>query len=250
MIEIRNLHKSFGKNKVLKGIDLDIKPGSVVAVLGPSGSGKSTLLRCINLLELPQKGTLKIGEMNIDYHKVHKKAVLDIRKKTGMVFQNYNLFLHKTALGNVAEGLIVVKKMNKKDAMETARKYLAKVGLSDKEMHYPAQLSGGQQQRVAIARALAMNPEVILFDEPTSALDPELVQEVLNAMKKVANEGITMVVVTHEISFARDVATNVVFLDQGHIIEHGSAAEFFKNPREARTQQFLQRIATEYTYMI
>ncbi len=250
MIEIRNLHKSFGKNKVLKGIDLDIKPGSVVAVLGPSGSGKSTLLRCINLLELPQKGTLKIGEMNIDYHKVHKKEVLDIRKKTGMVFQNYNLFMHKTALGNVAEGLIVVKKMKKNEAMETARKYLAKVGLSDKEMHYPPQLSGGQQQRVAIARALAMNPEVILFDEPTSALDPELVQEVLNAMKKVANEGMTMVVVTHEISFARDVATDVVFLDQGHIIEHGAAEEFFKNPRETRTQQFLQRISTEYTYMI
>ncbi len=250
MIEIRNLHKSFGKNKVLKGIDLDIKPGSVVAVLGPSGSGKSTLLRCINLLELPQKGTLKIGEMNIDYHKVHKKEVLDIRKKTGMVFQNYNLFMHKTALGNVAEGLIVVKKIKKNEAMETARKYLAKVGLSDKEMHYPPQLSGGQQQRVAIARALAMNPEVILFDEPTSALDPELVQEVLNAMKKVANEGMTMVVVTHEISFARDVATDVVFLDQGHIIEHGAAEEFFKNPRETRTQQFLQRISTEYTYMI
>lgn len=250
MIEIRNLHKSFGKNKVLEGIDLDIQSKSVVAVLGPSGSGKSTLLRCINLLEQPQKGTLTLGGLGIDYHKVHRKDILEIRKKTGMVFQNYNLFLHKTALENVAEGLVIVKKMGRSQAFETARKYLGKVGLSDRERHYPAQLSGGQQQRVAIARALAMNPEVILFDEPTSALDPELVQEVLQVMKKVAQEGMTMVVVTHEMGFARDVATDVVFMDQGRIIERGPAAEFFRNPREMRTQQFLQRITPEYSYAI
>jgi L-cystine transport system ATP-binding protein len=250
MVEIRNLHKSFGKNEVLRGIDLDVKPGSVVAILGPSGSGKSTLLRCINLLDTPQKGTLRVGNLSIDYHKVHKKEIFAIRNKTAMVFQNYNLFLHKTALENVAEGLTVVKKMNRNDAMNTAREYLEKVGLSNREKHYPAQLSGGQQQRVAIARALAMKPDVILFDEPTSALDPELVQEVLNVMKKVAEEGMTMVVVTHELGFARDVATDVVFLDQGRIIERGPADEFFNNPHETRTQQFLQRITPEFTYVI
>jgi L-cystine transport system ATP-binding protein len=250
MIEIRDLHKSFGKNKVLDGIDIDIKSGSVVAVLGPSGSGKSTLLRCINLLELPQNGTLKLGNTNIDYHKVHKKEILEIRKKTGMVFQGYNLFLNKTALENITEGLIVVKKMNRTDAVSLARKYLSKVGLSDREMHYPAQLSGGQQQRVAIARALAMNPDVILFDEPTSALDPELVAEVLSVMKKVASEGMTMVVVTHELSFAREAATDVIFMDQGKIIERGPSDTFFKNPREPRTQQFMQRLTPEYTFAI
>jgi len=250
MIEIRNLHKSFGNNRVLKGIDLNVAQGSVMAVLGPSGSGKSTLLRCINLLEHPQAGTLKIGDLQIDYHRVHKKEILEVRKNTAMVFQGYNLFAHKTALENITEGLIVVKKMSKKAAENEANKYLEKVGLSEKASHYPVQLSGGQQQRIAIARALAMKPDVILFDEPTSALDPELVQEVLGVMKKVANEGITMIVVTHEINFARDVATDVVFMDQGLIIERAPANEFFRNPREERTKQFLLQITPDYNYVI
>lgn len=250
MIEIRNLHKSFGKNKVLNGIDMDVAEGSVVAVLGPSGSGKSTLLRCINLLERPQAGSLKLGQLEIDYSKVHKNEVLQIRKNTAMVFQGYNLFMHKTALENITEGPMVVKKMSKRDAEIEARFYLEKVGLGSKASHYPSQLSGGQQQRIAIARALAMKPDVILFDEPTSALDPELVQEVLTVMRAVAKEGITMVVVTHEMGFARDVATDVVFMDQGVIIERGNAKEFFRNPREERTKQFLKQITPENNYII
>ncbi|HEX2947904.1 MAG TPA: amino acid ABC transporter ATP-binding protein [Clostridia bacterium] len=245
MIEIRGLHKSFGRNEVLRGVDLDVAAGSVVAVLGPSGSGKSTLLRCINLLEHPQSGTIKMGELQLDYGKVRRKQVMELRKKTAMVFQGFNLFAHRTALGNVAEGLVVVKKMGRKEAFETARTYLEKVGLGDRMDYYPSQLSGGQQQRVAIARALAMKPEVILFDEPTSALDPELVQEVLGVMKKIAKTGITMVVVTHEMSFARDVATDVIFMDQGTIIERAPAETFFRNPQKARTRQFLQLITPE-----
>ncbi len=250
MIELRNLHKAFGKNKVLQGIDLDVKPGSVVVIIGPSGSGKSTLLRCINLLEIPQQGTLKLGDLKVDCHLAHKKDILEIRKNTAMVFQGYNLFLHKTALQNVCEGLIVVRHMNKANAVEVARSYLDKVGLLEKADHYPSQLSGGQQQRIAIARALAMNPKVILFDEPTSALDPELVQEVLGVMRNLAKEGITMVVVTHEMGFARDVGTEVVFLDQGKVLEQAAARQFFLNPQEERTRQFLRQITPEYSYNI
>lgn len=250
MIELRNLHKAFGRLKVLDGIDLDVEKGSVVAVLGPSGTGKSTLLRCINLLEAPQSGVLKLNDLSVDYHHVSKKETLEVRKRTAMVFQNYNLFAHKTALENVTEGLVVVRRMDKKSAIALAEKHLEKVGLSDKRDSYPAQLSGGQQQRVAIARALAMNPDVILFDEPTSALDPELVGEVLQVMRKVAADGMTMIVVTHELSFAREVATHVVFMDQGKIIEAGTSRDFFTNPQHARTRQFLKQITPEYAYEI
>ncbi len=247
MVEIKNLKKAFGTNEVLRGIDLDVPAGSVVVIIGPSGSGKSTLLRCINLLERPQSGTLKLGDLQIDLRHAHKKDILEIRKNTAMVFQGYNLFMHRTALQNVIEGLIVVRHMEKMAAVDIAQCYLDKVGLFDKADYFPSQLSGGQQQRVAIARSLAMNPKVILFDEPTSALDPELVQEVLRVMRNLALEGITMVVVTHEMSFARDVATEVVFMDQGRIVECGQPLEFFKNPKGERTRQFLRQITPEYS---
>ena len=250
MIEITNLHKAFGKNEVLKGIDLKIKPGSVVVVLGPSGSGKSTLLRCINFLEKAQQGTMTLDNLSLNFNSAHKNEIIEIRKNTAMVFQSFNLFSNRTALQNVSEGLLVVAKMKKKEAELAAKKYLEKVGLADKADHYPAQLSGGQQQRVAIARALAMNPKVILFDEPTSALDPELVKEVLNVMKALAKEGMTMIIVTHELDFAREVATDIIFLDQGKILEQNTGKEFFLNPREARTKQFLQQITPDYTFQI
>ena len=250
MIEITGLHKSFGKNEVLHGISLKIPQGSVTAVLGPSGSGKSTLLRCINMLETPQSGTLRLNQLQVDFASVHKKDILRLRQDTAMVFQSFNLFAHKTALENVAEGLIVVKKMSKKTAHAQAMQYLEKVGLTDRAGYFPTQLSGGQQQRVAIARALAMNPKVILFDEPTSALDPELVQEVLTVMKKISLEGITMIVVTHELGFAREVATDIVFMDDGRIVEQSAPQIFFNNPAQERTRQFLRQIAPYYNYQI
>lgn len=250
MIEIRNLYKAFGNQDVLRGIDLNVPQGSVTVVLGPSGSGKSTLLRCINLLERPHKGTLRLDGLSVDYSAVHKKDILELRKNTAMVFQSYNLFAHKTALENIAEGLIVVKKQPVKQAMARAKEYLDRVGLADRGSSYPAQLSGGQQQRVAIARALAMSPKAILFDEPTSALDPELVQEVLTVMKEVAREGITMVVVTHELGFAREVGTEIVFMDDGRIVERAPSREFFANPKEARTRQFLFQITPDISYQI
>ena len=231
-------------------IDLYVPQGSVTVVLGPSGSGKSTLLRCVNLLERPQKGKLRLNGLNVDYSTVHKKDILELRKNTAMVFQSYNLFAHKTALENVAEGLIVVKKQPPRQARALARQYLDKVGLGERASAYPAQLSGGQQQRVAIARALAMNPKAILLDEPTSALDPELVQEVLAVMKEIAREGITMVVVTHELGFAREVGTEVVFMDDGKIIERAPSREFFSNPQQLRTRQFLSQITPDFTYHI
>ena len=243
MIEIKGLRKSFGDNEVLRKIDLDVKKGSVTVIAGPSGSGKSTLLRCINLLELPQQGALNLGEIKVDFSRLHKKDILNIRRNTAMVFQSYNLFMHKTAVENVTEGLIVVRQIGKKQAKDIARSYLDKVGVLDKADFFPAQLSGGQQQRIAIARALAMNPKVILFDEPTSALDPELVQEVLGVMRKLAGDGITMMVVTHEMSFARDVGTEVVFIDKGIILEKEKPSVFFKNPKYPRTRQFLAQIS-------
>jgi L-cystine transport system ATP-binding protein len=247
---LKNIQKSFGHNHVLKGIDLGVENGEVVTILGPSGSGKTTLLRCINMLEYPDSGTITIDGLTVDATRPHKKNTLRLRQKTAMVFQLYNLFSHKTALENITEGPIVVQKIPKKQAIEKGEQLLDLVGLSDKASHYPHQLSGGQQQRVGIARALALNPEVILFDEPTSALDPELVGEVLVVMKKVAREGITMIVVTHEMSFARDIANRVIFMENGVIVEQNSPGEIFTNAKEERTRAFLKRITPEYAYEI
>lgn len=242
MIDITNIHKSFKKNKVLKGIDMHVDPGEVVVIIGPSGSGKSTLLRCINYLERPNQGTISIDGLQVDAESANHKQIIDLRKVTAMVFQNYSLFRNKTVVENVMEGLIVAQRMDKKKAYETSIAYLEKVGLMDRLDYYPAKLSGGQKQRVGIARALALNPKVILFDEPTSALDPELVGEVLDVMKDVANEGMTMIVVTHEISFAQEVADHVYFMDEGVIVEDGKPSEIFNNPKEERTIQFLRRV--------
>ncbi|MCY1220472.1 L-cystine import ATP-binding protein TcyC [compost metagenome] len=244
MITVRNLTKSFKGQEVLKGIDLSIEPGEVVAIIGPSGSGKTTLLRCLNLLEVPSGGRIRVGEIEIDASKPLKQQqglIRKLRQHVGFVFQNFNLFPHRTALENVIEGPVVVKKEPRERAIERARRLLAKVGLAGKEDAYPKRLSGGQQQRVAIARALAMEPDVILFDEPTSALDPELVGEVLATIRGLAEEQRTMVIVTHEMSFARDVANRAIFIDKGVIVEQGEARALFANPREERTRQFLSK---------
>lgn len=239
MIEIKGLYKSYGKVKVLRGIDLKVEESEVVVIIGASGSGKSTMLRCVNFLEKPQKGTISIEGKVID---PKSKDLNLIRQEVGMVFQHFNLFPHMTVIGNVMEGLIQVKKYNYEDAEKEALKMLEKVGLSDKAQVYPSVISGGQKQRVAIARALAMHPKVMLFDEPTSALDPELVGGVLQVMKDLANEGMTMMVVTHEMGFAREVADRVVFIDQGVIVEEGTPEEIFNNPKEERTKEFLGQI--------
>jgi L-cystine transport system ATP-binding protein len=245
MIILKEIKKSFNNLAVLKGINLKINRGEVVTILGPSGSGKTTLLRCLNFLERPETGIVQIGNTQVNTVKATKKEMLSIRKQSAMVFQHYNLFAHKTVIENVMEGLIVAKKVKKKDARVLSEQVLEKVGLSDKLHFYPSQLSGGQQQRVGIARALALNPEVILFDEPTSALDPELVGEVLSVIKEIAQEGITMVVVTHEMSFAREVSDRVLFMDGGVIVEEGTPLEIFHAPKEERTRRFLQRISGE-----
>ena len=246
MIEIKNIHKTFGNNTILRGIDLNIQKGQVVVILGPSGSGKTTFLRCLNALEMPEQGTIKFENeqsLAVDFGvNPTKKAILALRRKSGMVFQNYNLFPHKTAIENVMEGPVFVQGKSVAQAKQEAMALLAKVGLADKAELYPYQLSGGQQQRVGIARALAIQPELMLFDEPTSALDPELVQDVLNTMKELANEGWTMVVVTHEIKFALDVADVVVVMDGGEIVEQGSPKALFENPQHERTKRFLHQI--------
>ena len=251
MIYLKGITKSFNKQPVLKGISLEIERGEVVTILGPSGSGKTTLLRCLNFLEKPDSGIVQIGDVRVNSEIATKKDVLSLRKQSAMVFQHYNLFAHKTVLENVMEGLIVAKKFKKQDARKQSEHVLNKVGLTDKLHYYPSQLSGGQQQRVGIARALALNPEVILFDEPTSALDPELVGDVLSVIKAIALEGITMVVVTHEMSFAREVADRVLFMDGGVIVEEGTPLEIFNAAKEERTRQFLQRISGEssFTYL-
>jgi ABC-type polar amino acid transport system ATPase subunit len=234
-----NLHKSFGKLEVLKGINLNVKQKEVVCVIGPSGSGKSTLLRCVNLLETPTSGTIVVNGNEITDPKVD---INKVREEVGMVFQRFNLFPHKTSLENVSMAPIKVKGMSKEAATEKAKALLKKVGLSDKEDVYPDSLSGGQQQRVAIARALAMEPKIMLFDEPTSALDPEMVGEVLSVMKDLANEGMTMMVVTHEMGFAREVGDRVVFMDEGLLVEEGLPKEIFDNPQQERTKSFLSKI--------
>jgi ABC-type polar amino acid transport system, ATPase component len=239
MINIKNLHKTFGQNTVLKGIDLEINAGEVVVIIGPSGSGKSTFLRCMNLLEQPTDGVIEFEGINI----LAKGTNIDqLRQKMGMVFQSFNLFPHKSVLENLTISPVKVKKEALKQAQETGLQLLDQVGLKDKANSYPASLSGGQQQRVAIARALAMNPDVMLFDEPTSALDPEMVGEVLSVMQNLAEKGMTMVVVTHEMGFAREVADRVIFMDEGIIQEQGSPEEIFGNPQNPRTQNFLNKV--------
>lgn len=245
MLSINNLHKSFGDHEVLKGIDLRINKGEVIVLLGASGSGKTTLLRCLNVLETPDAGTLTFddGSLSIDFSQpLTKEKIQALRKKSGMVFQNYNLFPHKTALENITEGLIVVQKMLKAEAEQKARHLLERVELADKADFYPFQLSGGQQQRIGIARALAIEPQLVLFDEPTSALDPELVQGMLALMKSLAAEGWTMVIVTHEIQFAREVADQVILMGDGKIIEQGTPEQLFEHSTNPRTNAFLRSI--------
>ncbi len=245
MLEIKNLKKSFGEHRVLNNIDFKVEKGDVVAVLGPSGSGKTTLLRCMNFLEQSDAGQLTFDGEKFDLGHISKKEVSQIRKKTAFVFQNYNLFRNKTALENVTEGLIIARKYPKDKAVEIAMKALDKVGLSDRYNHYPHQLSGGQQQRVGIARALATDPEIIYFDEPTSALDPELIGEVLTVMRRLALEGMTMIVVTHELNFARNAASKVMFMDNGTIVEASETKAFFNRPKEERVKAFLRSISQE-----
>ncbi|HSQ89855.1 amino acid ABC transporter ATP-binding protein [Romboutsia sp.] len=239
MIQIKNIKKKYGKLEVLKDINLDIKKGEIVAILGPSGSGKSTLLRCINLLEQPNDGEILFKGNNI----LDKQCDINkIRQNIGMVFQNFNLFPNMTVLENIIMAPIKVKNIAKEEAIKDAMELLNRVGLAEKKDEYPNQLSGGQKQRIAIARALAMKQDVMLFDEPTSALDPEMVKEVLEVMKELADEGMTMAVVTHEIGFAREVASKVVFMDEGYILEEGNPKEIFNNPKHIRTKQFLDKV--------
>ena len=239
MLQIRNLRKSFGDLQVLKSIDLDVNKGDVVAILGPSGSGKTTMLRCLNFLEKSDGGTMLFDDQRVDLARVTHAEANALRRRTGFVFQSYNLFANKTALQNVTEGLIIARKMPRRRAEEIARAALVKVGMDDRADYYPSQLSGGQQQRVAIARAMAADPEIIYFDEPTSALDPELTGEVLAVMRGLAGEGRTMLVVTHEMDFARHAANRVVFMEQGVIVEQNTAEAFFNDPQQPRTKEFL-----------
>jgi len=249
ILRCEQVWKRFGKTEVLKGIDLEVGRGEVFVVVGPSGSGKSTLLRCVNHLEVIDKGRIYIDGELLGYREVNgalkeqdERSTARMRASIGLVFQQFNLFPHLSALGNVVEAPVQVKKVSKAEAVKAGKEFLTKVGLGDKLDAFPSQLSGGQQQRVAIARALAMQPKLMLFDEPTSALDPELVGEVLDVMKNLAAEGMTMVVVTHEMGFAREVADRVVFMDEGRVVESASPAAFFQNPREQRTRTFLSKI--------
>lgn len=241
MIKVNDIYKSYGDNSVLKGVSMEIKNGEVVVVIGPSGSGKSTFLRCVNHLEKIDSGEIYIDDGKITKKTTEKEAI-KIRENMGMVFQQFNLFPHKTVFENISIGLKYIKKMPKEEMMEIVQDLLNKVGLPDKINSYPGELSGGQQQRIAIARALAMNPDCILFDEPTSALDPEVIGEILDVMKKLAKDGMTMLIVTHEMRFAREVADRVVVMQDGNIIEEGSPEEIFTNPKEERTRKFLSAV--------
>ena len=246
MIEVKDLHKSFGDNEVLKGVNFKINDGDVIAILGSSGGGKTTILRCINFLAKADKGTLVFDGKEYDLANMKKSDIANLRMKTGFVFQNYNLFLNKTALENVMEGLITVRKMDKTKAREIAVNALEKVGLGDKLDYYPISLSGGQQQRVSIARALAYKPEVIYFDEPTSSLDPELTNEVLGVMKDLAKEKVTMVVVTHEMTFARNVSNRIIFLDEGEVICDSDTDSFFNNQKNERIKRFINNVEGDF----
>ncbi len=250
MLELKNVHKSFQGNEILKGVNLKVNKGDVVVILGPSGSGKTTFLRCIDFLEKADQGELIFDDIVTNLPHASRKDIARVRRKSAFVFQNYNLFNNKTAIENVMEGLVKARKVPKDKARKIAEDALAKVGLADRADYYPIQLSGGQQQRVGIARAFAVNPDVILFDEPTSALDPELIGEVLQVMRDLAKEGTTMVVVTHEMRFAQEVATHVVFMDGGKVIEEGSPLEVFGRPKEERTKQFLKLFLSDYDYVI
>ncbi|WP_051389236.1 amino acid ABC transporter ATP-binding protein [Arthrobacter sp. 35W] len=249
LVRIEGVHKFFGEHHVLRGIDMTVQPGEVSVIIGPSGSGKSTLLRCINLLETISAGRIQVREDLIGYkevngrlHDLSTKAIANQRREIGMVFQRFNLFPHKTALANIMEAPTQVKRQSKTAARTAALELLDRVGLAERANHYPSQLSGGQQQRVAIARALAMEPELMLFDEPTSALDPELVGDVLNVMKDLAKSGMTMIVVTHEIGFAREVGDTLTFMDGGVVVETGNPRQIIANPQHARTKEFLSRV--------
>ncbi len=243
MLEVKNIHKSFSKVPVLRGIDFKVEKGEVVAIIGPSGSGKTTLLRCISFLEKADEGEIVFDEYTHDMVHISKRDIKKVRMNMGFVFQSFNLFSNMTVYDNVMEGLVTARKMDRCEARKKTFEVLEKVGMLDKTKNYPGELSGGQQQRVAIARAIAPDPKVILFDEPTSALDPELTGEVLDVMKKLAKEGTTMVVVTHEMGFARDVASRVVFMENGVVVEEGKAKELFENPKEERTRQFLSAMS-------
>lgn len=245
MVKYENIKKNFGDLEVLKEINLTIETGEVVVILGPSGSGKTTLLRCTNYLEQPTEGVVTVDDVSVDSTKHTKTEVENLRKNSTMVFQNYNVFRNKTVIENVMEGLVIVQKVPKDEARQRAKEMIKKVGLSERENYYPSQLSGGQQQRVGIARALVLNPKVILFDEPTAALDPELVNGILDIIKEIAQMGITMIVVTHEMQFARNVADRVIFMDNGYIVEEGTPEEVFDHPKSERTRQFLCQVSRE-----
>lgn len=250
MLQVEHIAKTFGERQVLEDVNLQVNQGDVVVILGPSGSGKTTFLRCLNHLEKADSGCLTLAGKTYDLAKLSKKDILEIRQKTAFVFQHYNLFANKTALENILEGLIVARKVPEEEALKRAESALEKVGLLAYKDYYPSQLSGGQQQRIGIARAIAVKPEVILLDEPTSALDPELVGDVLDLLKQLAREGVTMVVVTHEMGFARDVSNHVIFMDGGRIVEENNPHDFFSRPQEERTKQFLARILSDASYSV